>query len=139
MAIEVVPFDHIDGPLLGLYTGDHDPRPCLMPAFECQQQKYSPQARDERATGVVYVNLSAIRLGLSIHSETSLTPLDEWSMRPLVSMASKPREEQLRAFESALSELVLLVKTTPISCPAERGVRGFLTKSLNREVEGLLT
>jgi len=138
LAIEVVPFDQLDGPLLGLYTGDQDPRPCVMPASDWRKQKYSPQTGDERATGVFYMNLAAIQEWLTSRLGTGLTPLDEWSMRPLMSMATEAREDQLHVFESAFSELVLLVKTRPINCPAERGVRGFVPNSLYRDVEDLL-
>jgi nephrocystin-3 len=138
MAVEIVPFDELDGPLMGLYTGDHDPRSCVLPASDWRQQKYSPQVGDERATGVFYLNLAGIRQWLAGRPVTGLTPLDEWSMRPLLSMAKESREDQLRIFESAFSELVLLVKTRPVRCPPERGVRGFLPNSLYRDVEDLL-
>jgi hypothetical protein len=139
MAMEVVPFDEVDGPLMGLYTGDQDPRPCVMPTADWRKQKYSPQPGDQRATGVLYVNVAGIRHWLASHPGTVLTPLDEWSAEPLMSVATKSTEEQLGVFESALSKLVLLVKTRPISCPAERGERGFGTRALNRDIEALLT
>ena len=149
LAIEVVPFDQLDGPILGLHTGDGDPRPCVLPAFQWRQQKYSPQSGDERATGVVYANLSAIRWWLRKsagirwwlrkHAGIGLTPLEEWSTGPLMSMATVPWEEQCQVFELAFSELTLLIKSRPIDCPAERGIRGCVPRSPNREVERLLT
>jgi nephrocystin-3 len=139
LAIEVVPFDQLDGPLVGLYSGDHDPRPCVFPVRQWRQQNYSPQSGDVRATGVIYGNLSAIQLWLTNHPGIELTPLDVWSMEPLMSMATEPRKEQFHIFEAALSGLTLLVKSRPINLPAERGVRGCLTRSLNREIESLLT
>ena len=139
IVIEVVPFDKLDGPILGLYTLDQDPRPCVMPASDWQRQKYSPQADDQRATGVFYLNLAGICHWLDKHPKMGLTPLDEWSTSPLMSMATKSREEQHRVFESALSDLMLLVKTRPMNCPPERGVRGCVTNNLNREIEALLT
>ena len=139
LAIEVVPFDQLDGPILGLYTGDRDPRPWILPAFQWRQQKYSPQSGDERATGVVYANLSAIRWWLRKHAGIGVTPLEEWSTGPLMSMATVLWEEQCQVFELALSELTLLIKSRPIDCPAERGIRGCVPRSPNREVERLLT
>jgi len=139
LAIEIVPFDQFAGPILGLYTGDNDPRPCILPASELRRQNYCPQAEDTRATGVVYVNLPAIRLWMSMHSGRGLAPLDHWSMNLLLSVAKRPREEQCQAFESLLSELILLIKARPISFPAQRGVRGFQERSINREIERLLT
>jgi hypothetical protein len=140
MALEIVPFDGLDGPLTGLYKEGSDSRPCVIPTSDWRQQKYSPQPRDERATGVFYLNRAGIRQWLARIQDTGpLTPLDQWSMKPLMSMATGSREAQLPAFESALSELMLLLKARPISFPPERGVRGFGTKSLNYEVEDLLT
>jgi tetratricopeptide (TPR) repeat protein len=148
LAIEVVPFDQRDGPILGLHTGDGDPRPCVLPTFQWRQQKYSPESSDLRATGVVYVNLSAIRwwsrkrAGIRWWSRVlagaGLSPLEEWSTRPLVSMATAPWEGQSQVFELALSELTLLIWSRSINCPAERGIRGCVPRSPNREVERLL-
>jgi hypothetical protein len=138
IAIEIVPFDQLDGPLLGLYTGDNNPRPSVMPASNWRQQKYTPQAADLRATGVFYMHLEAIRQWLASCPASGLTPLEEWSMRPLMSMATGSLQDQLRVFESALSELVLLVKTRPVNCPAERGARGFHLNRTYREIEDLL-
>jgi hypothetical protein len=139
MAIEIVPFDERDGLLLGLQLVDENPRPSVMPAYHWQRQNYTPQAGDQRATGVFYVHLEAIQEWLACCRGPGPTPLDEWSMRPFMSMATESREDQLTIFESALSELVLLVKTRPIvNCPEERGARGFQPNSLYRRIDDLL-
>ncbi len=138
IAIETVPLDQFAGPILALYTGDNDRRPCILTASEVRRQNYCPQAADSRATGVIYANMPAIRRWLSTHSGSGLTPLERWSIDLFHSIASRPREEQYHVFESLLSALILLIKTKPISFPSERGIRGFQEQSLNREIERLL-
>ncbi len=138
IAIEAVPWDEFDGPLLGLYTGDADPRPCALPTPELKKQGYSPVESDLRASGVVYVNVPAVQLWLKLRGAKVPSPLDEWSFRTLLSMATEPISEQCSAFESSLSDLILLIKTRPINFSHERGIRALALKGLNEEIEALL-
>lgn len=125
LIIEVVPFDGKEGPILGLYKGDGDPRPALMPTAEWYAQNYHPQVQDLRATGTIYFNVPLTRFFLKDSLNDELTPLDHWSMKPLIAVAKSAWQDQLGIFESALSELVILLRTRPIDCPPERGLREF--------------
>jgi hypothetical protein len=124
LSLEIVPFDGKEGPLLGLCSGDRNSRPAVMPSVEWKRQDYHPQARDERATGTVYLHLPLLRLCIKSSSSDGLTPLDHWSMKPLRRIVESSWQNELEVFEEALRDLVLLLRTRPVNCPAERGLRG---------------
>gem|GEM_PF-5667470 len=129
LALEVVPFDGKGGPILGLFTGVGGPRPVVMPTADWRRDKYCPQARDFRATGTVYVDLPSIRLEAQGRSEDGLSPIVQWSMKPLLSIAESSWHHESVVFEEALRDLLLLLKARPIICPPERGLRGFFCSS----------
>lgn len=125
LIIEVVPHDGCDGPLTGLYTGDAKPRACIIPTADWKAQGYKPQSGDSRAIGTFYLNLPAIRSSFDASMSDGITALDRWSIEQLLSLATSDRIEQCEVFEKALSALMLVLQTEQISCPPERGGRGF--------------
>jgi hypothetical protein len=125
LAAEVVPFDGKDGPILGLYKSGGDWRPTVLPAAGWRAQKYRPQAADERATGTIYLKLPLTRFCLEGASKRGLTSLGQWSMRPLREIASSSWQDQTSIFENALRDLMGVLKTRPLRCPPERGLRGY--------------
>ncbi len=121
---EIVPFDGRDGPILGLFKSGDVERPAIMPTAEWRAQSYRPQAADYRATGTIYIHLPLTRFCLQGTSEHGLTSLDEWSIGPLTKIASSPWQDQVIVFESALRDLIAVLKMRPLDCTAERGMRG---------------
>jgi len=123
ITFEAIQFDGRDGPLTGLYKGDNDPRPAIMTTRTWKEQGYTPQEKDERATGALYLNVQALREQIDTSPDFPLSSLDQWSMRPLMDAATRSLEDQLDVFEEAFSDLLLLFKSRPLSCPRERGER----------------
>lgn len=125
LTIEIVPFDGNEGPILCLYESGGDWRPAVLPAEQWQGQDYRPQAADERATGTIYLNLPLTRFCLQNTSKRGLTPLDEWSIRPLSGVASSFWQDQMTIFENGLNDLMAVLKTRLWRCPPDRGLRGY--------------
>lgn len=120
--VEGIEYDGGDGPLTGLYSGD-DPRPGIRTTREWKNQGYIPQEDDIRATGTMYFDVQTFRQQFCVSGASGLTPLDEWSLHPLMSAAGCLLEEQLDVFEEAFRDLLLLIKSRLVSCPRERGER----------------
>lgn len=125
VAIEAIPFDGKDGPILGLYKSGNESRPALMPSTSWQAQKYRPQAGDHRATGTFYFNLPMTSYCLQDSHQDGLTDLDQWSTGPLLRVSESDWRGQPAIFEDALSDLARLLRIRPVMCDRERGERGY--------------
>ncbi len=138
IALECVPWDNFDGPLLGLFSGDSDPRPALFTTRGVLEQGYSPTQRDLRSTGAFYVNIPAMRTWFSQGTAREQSNFRDWSAQSLISFATEPVSEQCSVFESSLSDLILTIKARPINMPPERGTRSIAMNKLNREIDSIL-
>jgi|GEM_PF-5508790 len=125
LTIEVVEYDNLDGPILGLYTGNEKPRPSILPTLSFRKQGYSPQREDKRATGTFYINIPAIKN----FPDNNIGLLNNWSALQLISIATSIQQEQLDVFELGLSNLMLITNTRIITCPPKRGIRELAIKN----------
>jgi hypothetical protein len=123
ITFEVIEFDGRDGPITGVHEGNDGPRVAVMSTRVWKSQGYTPQKGDERATGTLYFNTQALCERFNTPLNSQLSPLDEWSMRPLMSAATCPLDDQIDVFEDALSDLLSLLLARPLLCPRERGAR----------------
>ncbi|MDD2734738.1 MAG: DUF4062 domain-containing protein [Desulfuromonadaceae bacterium] len=125
LMIEIIPFDGLDGPLTGIYTGAAKPRPFVMPSSSWHEQKYKPQLGDNRATGTFYLNLPALHNCFVKGTAENISPLQDWAMEQLLSIAMSNRSQQCDIFENALFKLMLVLMSGQINFDKERGMRGF--------------
>jgi hypothetical protein len=129
LIVEGVPFDGLNGPILGLYETKSESRPALMPSADWRAQNYKPQTADTRATGTLYFNLPLTSFCLQGTSRDGLNALEELSTQLLLMFAGGSWQDQPTIFEAALRDLAMVLRIRLLNCEPERGKRGYRTTS----------
>jgi tetratricopeptide (TPR) repeat protein len=125
LTLETLDFDNNEAPIIGLSTDNNDPHPCFIPQQDWKDQHYHPKKEDLVANGTFYINLSELSCYLNNFEKDKVNPIDDWSMTPLLEIATSNRKEQLHIFEKALSELTNILSTDMIHFEKERGLKGY--------------
>lgn len=127
VTMEVVPFDGLDGPIVGLYKTANESRPALLPSAAWKSQNFQPQTNDMRATGTLYFNIMMTRFCLRNAPNDIRNDYAKFTSDILVQLASSDWTNQSAIFETALKDLAFYLKFRPLNCHQERGARGYRT------------